>query len=513
MTDTPDDAPELTDRQRQLVANLPASTPELATALDVAETTIEGYRERLREKGVPLEYDRDDNEWYIDGSPGWTALAHDSREDSDEGYPTDSDDDRSRGVTPDNADDEPADGPDEPDDADTDVPDLSEAQQQAIVAFPATVKELARAIGGDEHDAHATLDLFREDDVDVRYDGDTGQYYLADERAGQIRSKAHVSPTQKTKRAKNALREEHARLERLGNVDPLVINDWSPDPQKESLIAAIGDVHFGDRYYDDRSRVLYDFDYADFSVDAFAESVIETSRQWHADHEECVLAILGDVATGTRIYEEQQLEVEGLLAEQINRGSQALVRLATTLAEHFETLRIRAVVGNHGFQDASAARGSNTDLTVYKWLEWALADRGIDNVDILYGEKTHWLNFSVRGWNVPMRHGQDTQRHVDETARSEADWRGWLDSHEYDIGLRGHHHVPSQHWVLNRYPVASVPSPVPGGEFADRIGEPDASTPVERPAERKLGYVFGVSEDRRMTDDRIIDAAGVDAEL
>jgi len=61
--------------------------------------------------------------------------------------------------------------------------------------------------------------------------------------------------------------------------------------------------------------------------------------------------------------------------------------------------------------------------------------------------------------------------------------------------------------------VASVPSPVPGGEFADRIGEPDASTPVERPAERKLGYVFGVSEDRRMTDDRIIDAAGVDAEL
>jgi hypothetical protein len=379
--------------------------------------------------------------------------------------------------------------------------------------MPATVAEIARAIGGDEHDAHATLDLLRGDEVDVRYDGDTGQFYLADERAGQIRSQAHVSPTQKTKRAKTAIREEHARLDRLGNVDPLVIRDWEPSPESESLIAAIGDVHFGDRYYDDRSRVLYDFDYADFSVDAFAEKVIETSHQWHANHEEVVVASLGDIATGTRIYEEQQLEVEGLLAEQIDRASQALVRLVTTLAEHFPAVRVRGVVGNHGLQDPSAARGSNTDLIVYKWLEWALADRGIDNVDVLYGEKTHWLNFSVRGWNVHMRHGQDTQRHVDETARSEADWRGWLDAHDYDIGLRGHHHVPSQHWVLNRYPVASVPSPVPGGEFADRIGEPDASTPVERPTERKLGYVFGVSEDRRMTDDRIIDAAGVEADL
>lgn len=476
MTDGP---PDLSERQEELIAHLPASTSELADALGVKKTTIESYRNAIKDKGVALEYDDDANQWDTVGENSVAAADDDTADDS----------------------------------ANSDVPDLSEAQQQAAVAFPATISEIATAIGGDEHDAHATLALFREDDVDVRYDGDTGQYFLADERAGQIRSQAHVSPTQKTKRAKAALREEDARLARLGNVDPLVIDNWESDSQKESLVAAIGDVHFGDRYYDDRSRILYDFDYADFSVDAFAESVIKTSEQWHADHDECVLAILGDVATGTRIYEEQQLEVEGLLAEQIDRASQALVRLVTTLANHFEAVRIRAVVGNHGLQDPSAARGSNTDLVVYKWLEWTLADRGIGNVDILYGEQTHWLNFTVRGWNVHMRHGQDTQRHVDETARSEADWRGWLDSHSYDIGLRGHHHVPSQHWVLNRYPVASVPSPVPGGEFADRIGEPDASTPVKRPEERKLGYVFGVSDDRRMTDDRILDAAGVSTEL
>jgi len=487
----PETAPTQVQLLRELRENDPIPKAELGDRLGLEPTGMDSARERLRNRGYDIPYERDGRAccWTLSEADR-DHLPADTDTDTDDNTDTDSDDTDTAGV-----------------------PDLSTAQQKAAVAFPATLSEIASAIGGDEHDAHAVLDLFRADAVEVRYDGDTGQYYLADDRADQIRSQAHVSATQKTKEAKRALREEHARLNRLGDVDPLVINDWEPDPQQETLLAALGDVHFGDRYYDDRARVLYDFDYADFCMDAYAESVIETARQWRADHDECVLAILGDMATGTRIYEEQQLEVQGLLAEQIDRASQALVRLVTTLAGHFEAVRVRAVVGNHGLQDPSAARGSNTDLVIYKWLEWALADRGIDNVDVLYGEKTHWLNFSVRGWNVHMRHGQDTQRHVDETARSESDWRGWLDSHDYDIGLRGHHHVPSQHWVLNRYPVASVPSPVPGGEFADRIGEPDASTPVERPTERKLGYVFGVSDNRRMTDDRIIDAAGVDAEL
>jgi len=490
--DPPD--PETAPTQAQLISELrEGAVPkaELGDRLGLEPTGLDSAREALRRRGLDIPWERQGQIY------AWTLSEHDR-------------DSLSAGS---DSDEETADADDAGESDSAEVPDLSTAQKKAAVAFPATIGEIASAIGGDEHDAHAVLDLFRADAVEVRYDGDTGQYYLADDRADQIRSQAHVSPTQKTKVAKRALREEHARLNRLGSVDPLVIEDRRPDPDRETLVAALGDIHFGDRYYDDRSRILYDFDYADFCVDAFAESVVRTARQWQADHDECVLAILGDVATGTRIYEEQQLEVEGLLAEQIDRASQALVRLVTTLSEHFETVRVRAVVGNHGLQDPSAARGSNTDLIVYKWVEWALADRGVDNVDVLYGEKTHWLNFSVRGWNVHMRHGQDTQRHIDETARSEADWRGWLDSHNYDIGLRGHHHVPSQHWVLNRYPVASVPSPVPGGEFADRLGEPDASNPVERPAERKLGYVFGVSEDRRMTDDRIIDAAGVDAEL
>jgi len=52
----------------------------------------------------------------------------------------------------------------------------------------------------------------------------------------------------------------------------------------------------------------------------------------------------------------------------------------------------------------------------------------------------------------------------------------------------------------------TLPSPKPGGEFADRIGDPDASAPADHVTERKLGYCFGVSEERRITDSRMTDA-------
>ncbi len=258
--------------------------------------------------------------------------------------------------------------------------------------------------------------------------------------------------------------------------------------------------------HNDDGQATWNSKLAHQAVDRFAEKVIKHKHHWAADFDELVLPILGDIATGTQVYDTQQHDIAELLAQQIQDGAQALTRLVTTLREHFQSVRVYAVVGNHGFQSPSAARGSNTDLTCYYWLRDALRREGYDDVEITIGEHTHHLNFDVRGWRFHIRHGQDSQQQVDETARSEADWRGWRDKHKFDVAIRGHHHVPSLHWVLNRYPVVSLPSPKPGGEFADRIGDPDASTPAARHSERKLGYVFGVSDDRRITDSRMTDA-------
>ena len=81
MTDS--DTPEFTDKQRDLLAMLPATTSEIAEEFDVAPTTVESHRNALKEKGVPLEYDRDSNEWFVNGSPEW-SIATDQDDDQDD---------------------------------------------------------------------------------------------------------------------------------------------------------------------------------------------------------------------------------------------------------------------------------------------------------------------------------------------------------------------------------------------------------------------------------------------
>lgn len=479
---------DLTERQRDVLKGYVdgQTTPEIAEDLEVAPTTIETHRRAIQDAGVPLEYDHAENEWFVDGSEDGLDVPEEESDGTD-------------------VSDDAEDAEDEDDTDGVNVPELDERQHRAIRLLPATVAELDAAF--DDVDGHAVLDLLRDDGVTVRYDPEAEKYYLADERSKELRSKTHLSLSAKTKRAKQALREEHALLDRLPPTTPLSIDDHEPDPDNETLVAAFGDLHFGDKETDDRGRVTYDREIAHEAADQFAEKVIRHKRQWAADFDECVIPILGDIATGTQIYHTQQHDIEELLAQQIEDGAAALTRVVSTIRDHFDAVRVYAVVGNHGFQDPSASRGSNTDHICYKWMQDALRREGYDDVEVTIASDSHHLNFEVRGWRFHVRHGQDSQQQVDETARSEADWRGWRDDHQFDVGIRGHHHVPSLHWVLNRYPVVTTPSPKPGGEFADRIGAPDSSTPAERAAERKLGYCFGVSEDRRMTDSRMTDGA------
>jgi len=64
MSDDPslEDAPRLTE----LLGLLPASTETMAEQMDVAETTIQSYRDRLQNThDVDLTYDRDANQWFL----------------------------------------------------------------------------------------------------------------------------------------------------------------------------------------------------------------------------------------------------------------------------------------------------------------------------------------------------------------------------------------------------------------------------------------------------------------
>ena len=378
----------------------------------------------------------------------------------------------------------------------TDTPDLSDRQREFLAQLPASTPAIAEAMGIAETTVENYRNKLRDKGIDLRYDREANQWYLADERAPKLRRISTKHKTSKTREANTLIEEEERRLlRRLDRTDPLRTPPVQ-DPADESFVAVLSDLHAGDLVEADDGTVLYDMDWFRESVRAFGEKCrhIRTLQSELVSFDDAYLFLLGDVATGEGIYEGQVYDIESYLADQVTESVGALYELAVTLADAFDTLQIRCVLGNHGRTRASGVSGqANTDLIVYRWLDDALRRDDVDNVDLRVAEATHHMNTQVRDWTVHARHGQDGQKHVDKTARSEADWRGWREAHRYDIGLRGHWHNPSFDKVLNQFPVFTTPSPKPGGEFIERLGSPDVSD------HRDLGWVFGSSDTRPVT--------------
>lgn len=379
--------------------------------------------------------------------------------------------------------------------------ELSPKQAHVVSLLPVGSAEIADELGVSRSTAKDHIAALRKKDVTVKYDQQADVYYLAGENAEKIRRVSTKHKATKTREANSLIEaEESVLLRRLKRTEPLAAPKIE-SPEKQSFVAIISDTHFGDLVEDEHGNVIYNNEIAHKAVDTFAEKCLyhKEKQSQDTEFEDCHLFILGDAATGTGIYEGQVFDVESFLADQVTNATQAFVRLATTLSEGFETLHIHCVLGNHGKQRAAAHRGSNTDLIVYRWLDDALRRDSVDNVSMNIAESTHHLNTEIRGWSIHARHGQDGMMHVDKTSRSESDWRGWRDKHQYDLAMRGHYHVPALDYVLNTYPVFTAPSPKPGGEFIDRIGSPDASTT------RQLGWCFGMSDKRRVTFKQLVD--------
>jgi predicted phosphodiesterase len=384
-----------------------------------------------------------------------------------------------------------------------DVPELTERQQEYLATLPASVAETAEKMGIAKTSVQGHRERVQKQGVTLGYDEGANVWYIEDDREAKLRRVSTKAKQAKTREANELIEaEESVLLRRLRASEPLEPEEPDTDGEGEAFCAAIGDVHFGDVVENQKGDVEYDMDTARRMVERFAEKVrrIRNLEGEYTDFDECNLFMLGDMATGTHIYDGQVHDVEAYLSKQVEESAQALVDLVLTLSEEFDRLSIYGVLGNHGKDRAGAARGSNTDLIVYRWLQDALRREDPEGVSIDIAESSHSLSANVKGQTVHLRHGQHGQQHVDKTAASSRDWRGWFMKHEYDIAVRGHFHNPSLDWVCNAYPVVTLPSPKPGDEFSEKIGSPDVYDG------HRLGWCFGVSEDRRMTFKRLVDA-------
>jgi predicted phosphodiesterase/DNA-binding CsgD family transcriptional regulator len=381
------------------------------------------------------------------------------------------------------------------------TPDLSARQREFLAQLPASTSDIADAMGVAETTVEGYRNKLRDKGIDLRYDREANRWYIADERAPKLRRISTKHKATKTREANTLIEsEESILLRRLERTEPTAV-PAREHPSEETFCAVLGDLHFGDLVEADDGTVLYDIDEARRAVRTFTDQLLKIREMQSelVDFDDCYLFLLGDIATGMAVYEGQHHDIEAHLADQVTEAVQTLYQLVVTLADAFETVQVRCVLGNHGTDRAAASRGANTDLIAYRWLDDALRRSPASNIDIDIAEATHHMNCQVRDWRFHVRHGQDGQRHVDKTAASSRDWRGWREKHRYDVALRGHWHDPSVDYVLSRYPVITAPSPKPGAEFIERMGHPDVSQ------RKHLGWVFGTSDDRRTTFEYLID--------
>jgi predicted phosphodiesterase len=390
----------------------------------------------------------------------------------------------------------------------SDTPDLTDRQKEVLSQLPASKSTLADSLKVKPTTIEGHFDRIENKGVDIAYDRDANQWFIADERSGHLRRLSTQTKQSITRQASKLIEEEQAVLfRRLRRTDPLQAAPVEWDGH-ETFGAILSDTHFGDvvekEYWDDEkgeyvTDEVYNMETAAEAVAQFAREILKFRDFMPPDFDDIYLFILGDIATGTEIYELQGRHVQAPLNEQVETSVAALYQLCVTLADHFETVQVRGIPGNHGTDKPSAAIGANTDLLTYSWVDDRLRDSGCDNIDVRYSQTHEYLNTTVRGWRFHVRHGHDELEHVDETAASARDWRGLRDEFQFDAAMKGHHHSPSYHKVMNRYPIFAAPSPKPGGEFPSKIGKPDVSQ------SKDLGWVFGISDDRPVTWQFLVD--------
>jgi len=402
----------------------------------------------------------------------------------------------------------------------TDIPDLTDRQREFLSQLHgngASTPTIADALGVKPTTVEGIRNRVRERleesdaDVSLEYDRDTNKWYLVGQDKADVRRLSTKAKQTITKEANEFRTDmEEAIIRRLERREPLrAIPD--PTPESEDLVIAFGDIHVGDsvQVYDREGEKteVYNPKIAYGSVLEITQRALKIKRMMESmvDFDDVHVFWTGDMVTGMDVYNGQAFKIKMGLADQLAYGVEMLTHQIATLAEHFNTVTVTAVPGNHGLDRGSYSSGqANQDLNCYRWVADRLVERGLDNVDYRISEGEHSIGRELRGHFYHLRHGQNEQVHVDATARSQADQRGLLYATDFDVQIRGHYHKEREESVLNVADVVTCPSPKPGGEFAEIIGQPDCSD------YRRLGKVWRVSDKRPKAGVHTIDDIDMD---
>lgn len=470
MSDTPDlsDAPRL----REYLSLLPISTPDAADDMGIAETTVQGYRDRLQEiHDIPLSYDRIENVWRYTGDIPLDTLLE---TDTDTGL-----------VDLESVERDP--------DADPDPDALSDRQRVIVSELQtgAAIPELADRL--DEREPIVTEHV-----RDLKRQGwqvyvDETAEHVAIEGDHTLRSSEHTGT--RTRKANRWWERRHNKTVReFRALDPPTA-DLSATDGREDWVTHVTDLHAGDEVTDDDGRVVYCTDDIPDIISYITRQAISLADKHGSPYDTAHLCWGGDFITNEGIYSGQFEDLDAWLDEQHDSLIEPLVAQLKAFSERFPTVNVVCQVGNHGNHRASGtSKQANADLVLYKSIRNVVAQLQqhgdlLENVNFQIGDATPYKNFGLRGGDLRghLRHGQHRRPQAETSARSN-EWRGTLLEHGFDVALMGHYHI-SGRIPWDGPPIVVSPSPKPAGEFVESLG---GRTPTEYEG---VATAFGVSDD------------------
>lgn len=476
--------PDLTDRQREFLGHLPATTQAIADEMDIAPRSVRDHREAVQDRGIELEYDRTTDVW---------SLVDEDVDQADV-----------------------EEGPELPDLSDVDVDPEAEPSEgdltdrERVIATElqtgATVEDLAEEL--DERPSIVTEHL-----RDLKRRGwqvyiDETAEHVAIEGDHTLRSSEHKGT--RTRKANRWWETRHNALVRkrkaLDGVDEL---DTAAEPGHEDWVTHVTDLHAGDYVRQDDGTVVYETPILPDVIDHVTGRSISLAETHGATYDAARLLWGGDMVTNEGIYEGQFEDLDAWLDEQVDTIHDPLLRQVEAMSQRFPAVHVVCMPGNHGDMRASGtSKQANADLLVYKSIRntvMAIQDRygELENVTFQIGGARAYVNYPLRGGELVghLRHGQDRDPQAKTSARLK-DWMSTLLNHDFDIAHLGHHHV-SGLIPWDGPPIVATGSPKPGGEFVERLG---AAVPSRY---QSLATVHGVS-DQGLTGFYPIDARSFD---
>lgn len=234
-------------------------------------------------------------------------------------------------------------------------------------------------------------------------------------------------------------------------------------PSELTPVLCLSDLHFGEIIKVD-DRVVFNLEEAKARLDNIIDQFISSKELASYDTQECVVLLGGDIIDGELIYPAQSFDTDGNVFDQVKEATVHIWSALHKLSQFFPAVKVYCVPGNHGRSSKLHHQMANWDNALYFGLQ-LIANAMSCGIEV-HTPNQMWMDFSVRGWRVHMRHIGVVQATTGGGAKKVMTWMG---NHDADLFFYGHYHCPEMYSIGHKRIFKNGALP-PSNDFAENLG-------------------------------------------